>query len=69
MNEGGTPSGTDLSHSDNGVFTPVPYSLDVDVLGKVPDLFFGHERVVVGWVHDPGVVELFDINRKEIRDV
>lgn len=49
---------THLTHGDDGVFTSVPDPLDVDVLGQVPDLFFGHEGVVVGRVHDSGVVEL-----------
>jgi hypothetical protein len=49
---------THLTHGDDGVFTSVPDSLDVDVLGEVPDLLFGHEGVVVGRVHDSGVVEL-----------
>lgn len=52
-------AGTHLSHGDDGVFTPVPDSLDVDVLGEIPDLFFRDEGVVVGGVHDACVVELW----------
>lgn len=47
-----------VAHGDDGVLAAVPDALDVDGLGEVPDLFFGVERVVVGGVHDAGVVEL-----------
>ena len=33
-------------------------SFDVDVLGQVPNLFISDERVIIGGMHDTGVVEL-----------
>lgn len=53
-----------VAHGDDGVLAAVPNALDVDGLGEVPDLFLGVERVVVGGVHDAGVVELWK-GRKE----
>lgn len=58
---------TYLTHGDDGVFTSVPDPLDVDVLGQVPDLLFGHEGVVVGRVHNSGVVELPGCNSVEFQ--
>jgi hypothetical protein len=49
-----------LTHSDNGMFATVPYSLDVNVLREVPNLFFRDERIVVCRVHNPRIVELED---------
>jgi len=49
---------TDLSHGDDGVLATVPDTLDVDVLGQIPDLFVRDKGIVISRVHDPGIVEL-----------
>lgn len=41
-------------------------SFDVDVLGQVPNLFISDERVIIGGMHDTGVVELFGMIPKSM---
>ena len=39
------------------MLTPVPHPLHIDTLREIPDFLGGVDRVVVGGVHDAGVVE------------
>lgn len=41
-----------------GCICAILTSFDVDVLGQVPDLFISDECVIIGGMHDTGVVEL-----------
>ncbi|KAI6762150.1 hypothetical protein HG531_002703 [Fusarium graminearum] len=41
----------------NGVLAAEPHTLDVDVLGEIPDVLGGVDGVVILGVHDTGVVE------------
>ena len=47
-----------LPHGEDGVFASPPNTLDVDLHGQIPDLFFRVQGVVVRRMHDPSVVEL-----------
>ena len=44
-------------HRPDGVLATVPDTFDVDVHGQVPDPLLRRERVVVGRVHDAGIVK------------
>lgn len=60
-NGGGVDDGALLlagaAKSKNGVLATEPNTLDVDVLGQVPDLLGSVDGIVVAGVHDAGVVE------------
>jgi hypothetical protein len=46
-----------LAHGDDSVLATVPDTLNVDVLGEVPDLLWGVDSIGVISVHDTSVVE------------
>lgn len=46
-----------LPEADDGMLAAKPYTLDVDGLGKVPDLLGGVDGVIVSCVHYTSIVE------------